>query len=140
MKRDILPFDHIQQSDDLAKIDQIQNVVKHAFPKGKKRFVHVNRQALEHNQRKGTNYPTLIVIEDGKKFEFHAVQSSGLLCNFECSPLEAKVFMVTFDKITGYLDKTAPPSFAFVVKERKWQRKFQKIFLKTKHCLTFFKR
>jgi hypothetical protein len=83
------------------------------FPKGKKRFVHVNRHAIVDNM-KGGNFPTVMVVDhDGTRHEFHAALFGGGILKFGDEPsVEAKVYIVTTSKIVGFIDPDA---------ERTWE-------------------
>jgi len=73
------------------------------FRAGKTRQVCVNRKAIEYNMKNGTNYPTTIVVDDGKLFEYHTVRANGdLSFDRHRTDLPAKVFIETRDEIVGY--------------------------------------
>lgn len=72
---------------------------------GKLRQVCVNRKAIEYNMKHGTNYPTAIVVEDGRLHEYHTVRANGdLSFDRHRTDLPAKVFIETRDEILGYLN------------------------------------
>lgn len=94
------------------------------FPAGFRRYVHVNRHAIERNLQHGSNYPTVIVVDENQKIhEFHAANFSGLLMHGDKPGIEAKTFIITHQEIIGYVDPDSPSTFAFVVREkRRWER------------------
>lgn len=73
---------------------------------GKLRQVCVNRKAIEYNMKHGTNYPTAIVVDDGRLHEYHTVRTSGdLSFDRNRTDLPAKVFIETRDEIVGYTNQ-----------------------------------
>lgn len=139
MKNFILNVNEFQNSKDLSEFHKDLNLKKRIFSSGVKRYVHVNRYAIEHNCQNGTNYPIIIVIDENfRKHEFHAVHFSGILSYAEINGIEAKVFMVTFEEIIGYSDPSAPSTFAFAMRHKKKNNMWQKISRRTKNLLAFF--
>lgn len=104
--------DFLEQEDSL--VGELKPGMKRVmFPKGKKRFVHVNRHAIVDNM-KGGNFPTVMVVDhDGTRHEFHAAAFGGGILKFGDEPsVEAKVYVVTTGKIVGFIDPDA---------ERTWE-------------------
>ncbi len=79
--------------------------------RGKMRFVHVNKEAIQANLRKKKNYPTCIVVEDGKILQFHAVRCDGLLAFGPRPGVRAPVYLTTFEAVSGYVDLNAEQVF-----------------------------
>lgn len=82
------------------------------FRPGQVRYVCVNRKAIMHNLKHGTNYPTAIVVDNDDLFEFHTVRTTGDL-SFDRSrtDLPATVFIKTRDEIVGYKQHHSEQSF-----------------------------
>jgi len=78
-----------------------------------KRFVHVSRPAIIRNVKDGKNHPTVVIIdEEGKKYNYHAVVLRGpSALKYDSSPesIEANVFIVTRAGIEGYTDPDGDP-------------------------------
>jgi hypothetical protein len=82
------------------------------FPAGKKRYVCVNRLAITENLRnKDNRFPTVVVVEDGVKYEFHAAHFGGLLKFDPADTGPAPCYMVTEDEIECFVDPGAPSAF-----------------------------
>lgn len=86
----------------MTSVDSMNRTV---FNAGKIRQVCVNRKAIEYNMKHGTNYPTAIVVENGKFHEYHTVRTSGdLSFDRNRNDLPAKVFIETRGEIVGFID------------------------------------
>jgi hypothetical protein len=83
-----------------------------SFPKGKKRYVCVNRNAIVANLQEKKKYPTVIVVEDGTLHEFHEAKADGTL-KFDDTrnDLPAKVFIETEEEVIAVTDEAAEPTF-----------------------------
>jgi len=83
---------------------------------GKRRYVHVIRNAIRFNAKREDNYWATVMVqeEDGKRHWFHAVLLHGQSAlKFETSQnteVSANVYLVTYGKIMGYLDPSGKKS------------------------------
>jgi hypothetical protein len=106
-------------------------MIEKIFPVGPKRYIHVNRHAIAWNLKHKTNYPTIIVIDENKKaHELHSCLFTGFLGPGSVPGIEAKTFVVTDHEIIGYMDMSAPPTFALTMRKRNWKRKAKDSFRK----------
>lgn len=83
-------------------------MTKHFFPAEVKRFVAVNRWAIQLNSQEGANHPTCVVVdENGEAKQFHAVilrGPSALRYSEDQDNDLPFVHLVTTAAIEGYLD------------------------------------
>lgn len=134
-----LNSENFSNAEDLESFNQDGKLAKKRFVAGKKRYIYVNKEAIEHNAREGTNFPTILVSDErGKKFEFHAVKFTGLLSCGLAPGIQAKVFAITYDEIEAFIDNSAPPSFAFAIKDKKIKRYLKKTSRNIKNFMTKF--
>ena len=74
------------------------------------RKICVNRSAIEYNLKHGTNYPTILVLQDnfGQTIqEFHVVKVTNGVLSFDPNA-EIKVCIESNSSLTAYRDNTCP--------------------------------
>jgi hypothetical protein len=90
------------------------NMKRTTFPAGRLRQVCVNRSAIAENLTCNSDkYPTIIVVEDGKLHEFHAVEANGLVQFDDTRDIPAKVFLETDQTIEAFIDPKGEPTFLY---------------------------
>lgn len=96
------------------------------FPAGKQRQVCVSKAAIEENVKTGKTYPTVLVVEDGKTYEFHAADVKGLL-SFDATrtDIPAKVFIETDEEFSAYVDQDADQTFLNLPKKSNWWQRLK---------------
>lgn len=87
------------------------NRLSRIFPAGKTRFVCVNRSAIVANMKENKNYPTILVVEDGKIEEFHSADVEGIMKYEDRTDLPAKVFVETTNEVIAYTDPAGESKF-----------------------------
>lgn len=98
---------------------QTKDMKKVCLERGRRRQICVSRKAIEYNLRKGTRYPTIIVVENGRLREFHSAKLNGEL-KFDPTrkDLPAAVFIETYDEVEAFIDPFAPSSFTEITNKK----------------------
>jgi len=88
--------------------------MKYKYLKGGKptdtRQIHVNPHAIRTNAIHGTDYPTIIVVENGVESQYHAVKCHGSSqMTYHSDPdVKANVYMETLEDISVYRNPNSP--------------------------------
>lgn len=97
------------------------------FQSGFRRYIHVNREAIQWNAKYKTQFPTIIIVDEHmKKHEFHNAIFSGIMQNGFVDGIEAKTFVKTYDQILAFKNPNLPYTFALRIKKRSFVKSILK--------------